>query len=86
MRSCVFASFYFSVSETRNAGPAQPGSTVLGFTVVYLELEVGEGQRGETVGAGGGRGTAGVPLKEQLQRGLLCGCTAKWWLLVLIKR
>lgn len=50
----------------------------LDHTVVYLELEMGEGQRGELVGGrGGGR--------EQLLQSLLSGYTAKLWLLILFK-
>ena len=46
--------------------------------MVYLELEMGEGQRGELVGGrGGGR--------EQLLQSLLSGYTAKLWLLILFK-
>lgn len=51
----------------------------------FAELDLGEGQRREVVGADWGQGTAGVPLREQLLRSLLCGCAAKWWLLILFK-
>ena len=46
--------------------------------MVYLELEMGEGQRGELVGGrDGGR--------EQLRQSLLSGYTAKLWLLILFR-
>lgn len=85
VRSCAFGVFFISVSETRNAGPAFPAIIAFGS---YGGLFRAGGMRrteGEAVGAGWGQGTAGLPLREQLLRSLLCAYTAKRWLFLVFK-
>lgn len=76
---------FVSLSETRNAGPAQPGIIAFGFQCGLFRADMGEGRREEVVCAGWRQGTAGVPLREQLPQSLLSGYTAKWYLLILFK-
>ena len=76
---------FVSLSETRNAGPAQLGIIALGFQCGLFRAGMGEGQREEAVSAEWRQGTAGVPLREQLPQSLLSGYTAKWCLLILFK-